>query len=69
MTRLAVHTLRRIPRETDLAGAVGDDECADDEVAAFDRLDRGANLLDNADVLVTHHLVVSGLNTSVGPQV
>ena len=66
---LGVHALGLEPGLADLAGVVGDDERADDEVADLDVLDLGADLLDDADVLVPHRLVVGGLDAAVGPQV
>ena len=66
---LGVHALGLEAGLADLAGVVGDDERADDEVADLDGLDVGADLLDDADVLVAHRRVVDGLDAAVGPQV
>ena len=64
-----VHAVRLVAGLADLAGVVGGPEGADDEVADLDGADLGADLLDDADVLVTHHLVVDRLGAAVGPQV
>ena len=54
----------------DLAGVVGGEEGADDEVAGLDGRDLAADLLDDADVLVAHRRrPVDGLDAAVGPQV
>ena len=66
---LGVHALGLVAGAADLAGVVGDDEGSDDEVTRLHRLDIGADLLDHADVLVSHHLVVGRLDAAVGPQV
>ena len=65
----AVHAVRLVAGPADLAGVVGGPEGADDEVADLDGADLGADLLDDADVLVAHHLVVDRLGAAVGPQV
>ena len=65
----AVHAVRLVAGLADLAGVVGGPEGADDEVADLDGADLGADLLDDADVLVAHHLVVDRLGAAVGPQV
>ncbi len=41
----------------------------DDEIADLDVADLRADLLDHADVLVAHHLMVDRLGAAVGPQV
>jgi hypothetical protein len=64
-----VHAVRLVPRLADLAGVVGGPEGPDDEVADLDIADIGTDLLDDADVLVTHDLAVDRLGTAVGPQV
>ena len=65
----AVHAVRLVAGPADLAGVVGGPERADDEVADLDGAHLGADLLDDADVLVAHHLVVDRLGAAVGPQV
>jgi hypothetical protein len=65
-----VHTLGLEAGQADLAGVVRDDERADHEVADFHVLDLLADLLDHADVLVTHRGgAVERLDAPVGPQV
>ena len=64
-----VHAVGLVAGLADLAGVVGGPEGADDEVADLDGADLVADLLDDADVLVTHHLVVDRLGAAVGPQV
>ena len=64
-----VHAVRLVAGLTDLTGVVGGPEGADHEVADLDGADRGADLLDDADVLVTHDLVVHRLGAAVRPQV
>ena len=64
-----VGAVRLVAGLADLAGVVGGQERADDEVADLDGADLGADLLDDADVLVAHHLVVDRLGAAVGPQV
>jgi hypothetical protein len=64
-----VHTLGLVAGPADLAGVVGDDEGPDDEIADLDVVHLVTDLLDDADVLVPHHLVVGGFDTPVGPQV
>ena len=66
---LAIHALGLITGPANLASVVGDDERADDEVADLDVPHRVADLLDNPDVLVPHHLVVGRLDPPVRPQV
>ena len=39
------------------------------KVSGREGLHIGADLLDHTDVLVSHHLVVGGLNPAIGPQV
>ena len=62
----AVHAVGLVARLTDLAGVVRRPEGTDDEVADLDGADLGAHLFDDADVLVTHHLVVDRLGAPVG---
>ena len=66
---LGVHALRLETGLADLAGVVGDDEGADDEVAGLERLHFVADRFHDADVLVTHQRVVDGLDAAVGPEV
>jgi hypothetical protein len=66
---LGMHALGLVAGPADLAGVVGNDERADDELPGLHRRDVGADLLDDADVLVSHHLVVGRLDAAVGPQV
>jgi hypothetical protein len=54
----------------DLAGVVRGEERADHELTGLDRADSAADLLDDADVLVTHRGgSLDGLDAPVGPQV
>src|SRR4051794_23093337 len=64
-----VHAVGLVPGLADLAAVVGGPEGPDDEVADLDGADLGADLLDDADVLVTHDLVLDRLCAPVGPQV
>ena len=64
-----MHAAGLVARLADLAGVVGDNERPDDEVSDLHGLHIGADLLDHADVLMSHHLVVGGLNPAIGPQV
>jgi hypothetical protein len=64
-----VHAATLVTRPANLAGVVGAEEGPDDEVPVPDIGHLGANLLDDADVLVSHHLVVDGLDAAVLPQV
>jgi hypothetical protein len=64
---LGVHALGLEPGLADLAGVVGDDERADHEVPGLDGLHGRADLLDDADVLMSHEGVVGGLDTAVRP--
>ena len=49
-----VHAAGLVAGSADLAGVVGGEEGADDEVADLDVSDLVADLLDDADVLVAH---------------
>ena len=54
----------------DLTGVVGGEERPDDELARLDGRDLVADLLDDADVLVTHRRRrIDGFESAVGPQV
>jgi hypothetical protein len=54
----------------DLAGIVGSEERADDELAALDILHRVSNLLDDAAVLVAHrHRLCGSIDAPVGPEI
>src|SRR3954447_24496666 len=64
-----VHAVGLVPGLADLAAVVGGPEGPDDEVADLDGADLGADLLDDANVLVTHDLVRDRLCAPVGPQV
>ena len=64
-----VHAVGLVAGLADLAGVVRGPEGADDEVADLDGADLRADLLDDADVLVPHHLVIDRLGAPVGPQV
>src|ERR671913_138557 len=64
-----VHAVGLVPGLADLACVVGGPEGPDDEVADLDVADLGADLLDDADVLVSHDLVLDRLGAAVGPQV
>ena len=55
---LGVHAPGLVAGPADLAGVVGDDEGADDEVPGLHGLHVVADLLDDADVLVPHQQVV-----------
>ena len=57
---LGVHAAGLVAGPADLAGVVGGEERADDEVADLDGRDVGADLVDDADVLVAHRRVVDG---------
>ena len=59
----------RESRLADLARVVGDDERSDDEVARLHRLDLRADLLDDADVLVSHRQMVDSFGATVEPQI
>jgi hypothetical protein len=63
-----VHAPRLVPGAANLAGVVGGEEAADDELARSDSTDLAADLLDDADVLVAHRArAVDGLDAPVGP--
>jgi hypothetical protein len=67
---LPVDAVGLVAGAADLAGVVGGEERADDELAGPDRADLAADLLDDADVLVAHRRgPVDGLDAAVGPQV
>ena len=51
---LGVHAAGLVAGPADLAGVVGGEERADDELAGLDGRDVAADLLDDADVLVAH---------------
>ena len=69
-TGLPVDARRLVAGPADLAGVVGGEERADDELARLDGRDRAADLLDDADVLVAHRCrLVTGLDAAVGPEV
>jgi hypothetical protein len=68
--RLGVHAPGLVPGAADLAGVVGGEERADDELAGRQGEDLAAHLLDDADVLVPHRpRPVDLLHAAVGPQV
>jgi hypothetical protein len=62
-----VHALGLVAGLADFAGIVGDDERPDDEVADLDVLHLGTDLLHDAHILVTHHLVIGGLDPAIRP--
>src|SRR5437868_14633878 len=65
-----MHALGRKTGPAYLAGVVGDDERAYDEVANFDVSHLGTDLLHDADVLVTHwSRLRDRLDPAVRPQV
>ncbi len=67
---LAVDARRLVAGPADLAGVVGGEERADHELARRDRGDLGADLFDDADVLVPHRDgLVDRVGAAVGPQV
>ena len=67
---LTVRAGRLVAGPADLAGVVGGEERADDELARPDRGDRRPDLLHDAAVLVTHRPgPVQGLDPAVGPQI
>jgi hypothetical protein len=63
---LAVDTRGLVAGPADLAGVVGSEERADDELAGFDRAHLIANLFDDAGVFMTH---VEGFRDVVGATV
>ena len=65
----AMHAVGLVAGLADLAGVVGRAEGADDEVADLDGADLGPDLLDDADVLVAHHLVLDRLGAAVRPKI
>ena len=67
---LAVDAGALVAGPADLAGVVGGEERADDELAGLDRADVAADLLDDSAVLVTHGCRPStAVDAAVRPQV
>src|SRR5829696_684722 len=69
-TGLPLDAGRLVAGPADLAGVVGGEERADDELAGLDQTYLAADLLDDADVLVAHRCrPVDRLEVAVGPEV
>src|SRR5581483_9907111 len=67
---LGAYTAGLVAGLADRAGVVGGEEGADDELPGLDVLDRAADLLDDADVLVAHRgRLGDRIDAAVGPQV
>src|SRR3712207_7086295 len=69
-TGLPVDARRLVASPADLAGVVGGEERADDELARLDQTYLAADLLDGADVLMAHRgRPFDRLDAAVGPEV
>src|SRR5215213_1098934 len=69
-TGLPVDARRLVAGPADLAGVVGGEERADDELARLDQTYLVAHLLDDADVLMAHRgRLVDRLDAAVGPEI
>src|SRR5215208_5284632 len=69
-TGLPVDAGRVVAGPADLAGVVGGEERADDELAQLDQTYLAADLLDDADVLMAHRgRLVDRLDAAIGPEV
>src|SRR5215217_3330254 len=67
---LPVDARRLVAGPADLAGVVGGEERADDELARLDQTYLVAHLLDDADVLMAHRgRLVDRLDAAVGPEI
>jgi hypothetical protein len=61
-----MHASTLVTRLADLTSVVGGEERADDEVPDTDGLHLGADLLDDTDVFMSHHLVFGVLDAAGG---